>query len=290
MAAVLYEPAFWVIARRFQASRGRALTALTVIAGFASVIFVPLAGALVRAQGWRSALVTLAVILAVGTIPAHALALRHATGRPHAGASGSAVAPAISGATRGEALRSAAFWWITVAFFLITLSTSALTVHLVPLLMGRGYSQTFATGAAGVFALMAMPGRLIFTPLGDHFRRSRVIAVIFLTHALGLLALLLAPGLLGVVGFVALFGAGFGAVTPARAALVADVYGAAHYGQISGVVAFATMLARALGPLGMSLLYDHAGGYPPGLAALTAAALLGMLALRLSERSGRASS
>ncbi|MDE3230965.1 MAG: MFS transporter, partial [Chloroflexota bacterium] len=237
------------------------------------------------------ALVTLAIILAVGTIPAHALALRHATGRPGTGTSDPAVAPApaIVGATRGEALRSAAFWWITAAFFLITLSTSALTVHLVPLLSERGYSQTFATSAAGVFALMAMPGRLIFTPLGDRFRRSRVIALIFLTHALGLLALLLTPGLLGVIGFIALFGAGFGAVTPARAALVADVYGAAHYGQISGVIAFATMLARALGPLGMSLLYDHAGGYPPGLVALTAAALLGMLALWLSERGGRAS-
>ncbi|MDE3230541.1 MAG: MFS transporter, partial [Chloroflexota bacterium] len=108
MAAVLYEPAFWVIARRFQTARGRALTALTVIAGFASVIFVPLAGALVRAQGWRGALVTLAIILAVGTIPAHALALRHATGRPGASGGSPAVAPApaIVGATRGEALRS----------------------------------------------------------------------------------------------------------------------------------------------------------------------------------------
>jgi cyanate permease len=194
------------------------------------------------------------------------------------------LATAIHGATRGEALRSAAFWWITAAFFLITLSTSALTVHLVPLLIERGYSQTFATGAAGAFALMAMPGRLVFTPLGDHFNRSWVIALIFFTHALGMLALLFLPGLAGVVGFIALFGAGFGAVTPARAALVADAYGPAHYGQISSVVAFATMLARAIGPLGMSLLYDHAGGYSPALVTLTAAALLGMLALLLAAR------
>ncbi|MGH2503073.1 MAG: MFS transporter, partial [Ktedonobacterales bacterium] len=76
LAAVLYEPAFWVVARHFTRQRGRALTVLTFIAGFASVIFVPLAGALALAQGWRAALVTLAIILAVGTIPAHALVLR----------------------------------------------------------------------------------------------------------------------------------------------------------------------------------------------------------------------
>lgn len=186
--------------------------------------------------------------------------------------------------TRGEALHSAAFWWITAAFFLISLSTSAISVHLVPLLTDRGYSQTYATTTVGAFALMAMPGRLIFTPLGDRFRRSWVIAFIFVSHALGMMSLLLAPGQAGIIGFVALFGTGFGAVTPARAALVADVYGPAHYGQISSVVALATMLARALGPLGMSLLYEYAGGYPAALVALTAMALLGVLALLLADR------
>lgn len=128
-----------------------------------------------------------------------------------------------------------------------------------------------------------MPGRLIFTPLGDRFRRSWVIAFIFFSHALGMMSLLLVPGTSGVIGFVVLFGMGFGAVTPARAALVAEVYGPAHYGQISSIVALATMLARALGPLGMSLLYEYAGGYPVALVALTVTALLGVLALLLAD-------
>ena len=65
MAAVLYEPAFAVIATWFHdaAERTRALLALTVVAGFASVIYVPLAGWLVQAHGWRHALVVLAVLL-----------------------------------------------------------------------------------------------------------------------------------------------------------------------------------------------------------------------------------
>jgi MFS family permease len=288
MAAVLYEPAFWVVARRFTRQRGRAMTALTFIAGFASVIYVPLAGALVRTQGWRGALVTLAIILAIGTIPAHWLALRGLTPAVHAAESGEAVVSArqaATGATRGEALRSLRFWSLTAAFFLITLSTSALTVHLVPLLEDRGYSQTFATSVAGVFALMALPGRLIFTPLGDRFRRSWVVASIFICHALGLLALLLVPGQAGIVGYVVLFGTGFGAIMPARASLVADLYGSAHYGKINSVVALATLLARAAGPVGMSLLYDYAGGYSPAMVALILTALLGVVALALADSS-----
>ena len=54
MAAVLYEPAFAVIASSFPAEsdRTRALLSLTVMAGFASVIYVPLAGWLVEIHGW----------------------------------------------------------------------------------------------------------------------------------------------------------------------------------------------------------------------------------------------
>src|SRR5215207_1469173 len=76
MAAVLYEPAFAVIATWFRRGRGRALTLLTFLGGFASVIFVPLATLLVAGQGWRTALLWLATICAALTVIPHALVLR----------------------------------------------------------------------------------------------------------------------------------------------------------------------------------------------------------------------
>ncbi|HET6763380.1 MAG TPA: MFS transporter, partial [Longimicrobiaceae bacterium] len=60
MAAVLYEPAFAVIATWFVRGRSRALTVLTFAGGFASIVFVPLSAALVRSLGWRNALAALA--------------------------------------------------------------------------------------------------------------------------------------------------------------------------------------------------------------------------------------
>src|SRR6266699_2343615 len=76
MAAVLYDPAFAMVAHWFRQQRARALTILTFIAGFASVIFVPLAQWLVQVQGWRMALAILALLLATITIPLHVLVLR----------------------------------------------------------------------------------------------------------------------------------------------------------------------------------------------------------------------
>lgn len=85
MATVLYKPAFTVLAKHFPATeqRRRAMTAMTLVAALASFIFMPLAQALIDAHGWRDALLWLALILAVVTVPLHALVLRPAPSTDH---------------------------------------------------------------------------------------------------------------------------------------------------------------------------------------------------------------
>lgn len=280
MAMVLYEPAFAVVTTWFRTRRSRALTVLTFIGGFASVVFVPLATVLVAGQGWRSALLVLAVVYAALTIPTHALLLRRRPedlGLAPDGATAPETllpaAPAVEG-TRGTmhagttvnshtiraVVRGAAFRWTAVAFTLSGLTTTAVAVHLVPLLMERGYGAAFAGGAMGVLGLMALPGRLVFTPLGDRWSRGAVTASIFALQAVGLTALLATRSSAGVWLFVALFGAGFGAITPARAALVGDLVPPSAYGRVGGALALIVSLARAAAPVGASLLYTLGGG------------------------------
>ncbi|NTU84728.1 MAG: MFS transporter, partial [Chloroflexales bacterium] len=59
-AAVLYEPAFAIIAVWFRRLRGRALTVLTFFGAFASFIFIPLSAWLEHMLSWRGALFALA--------------------------------------------------------------------------------------------------------------------------------------------------------------------------------------------------------------------------------------
>jgi MFS family permease len=114
MATVLYEPAFVVLAKHFPVAeeRRRAMIALTLVAALASFIFLPLTQALIDAHGWRDALLILAAILAVITIPLHALVLRRA---PSESAQPHAATPSVPA---GHALRSGSFWLLSVAFFL----------------------------------------------------------------------------------------------------------------------------------------------------------------------------
>lgn len=284
MAAVLYEPAFAVVANWFHRLRGRALTVLTFVAGFASVIFVPLATRLVAVHGWRDALAWLAAVLAVTTIPPHAMLLRrrpedhglHPDGAASAVAASEGVnAPAVSARA---AVRSRSFAWLAAAFALSALTGTAVAVHLIPLLLERGHSPAFAGAALGTVGLMALPGRLVFTPLGSRWPRAAVTAAIFALQGLGIAALMM-EGPVGVWAFVILFGAGFGAITPARAALVAELYGRASFGAVSGTLALLLALARAAAPIGASLLYLAGGGYPPVLAVLAALSILSAAAV-----------
>ena len=77
-SATLYSPAFATVTAHFRERRTEALTVVTLMAGLASTIFLPLTAALVSALGWRSALVALAAMLALTTIVPHALVLRAA--------------------------------------------------------------------------------------------------------------------------------------------------------------------------------------------------------------------
>ncbi|WP_433827704.1 MFS transporter [Actinoplanes sp. CA-015351] len=154
-AASLYEAAFAVvIAWHRPQQRSAALLALTVVAGFASTIFLPLAGWLTDQHGWRTALLVLAGIHAV-TIPLHALAVRPA---PNAGRH--AAQHSTPGArTVRTALADRTFWLLTAGFTAHTAAISAYTVLLVAALISWGHPPAFAATIAGLLGILSVAGR-----------------------------------------------------------------------------------------------------------------------------------
>lgn len=293
LAAVLYEPAFAVVATWFVHYRGRALTLLTFMAGFASVIFLPLTGWLVATQGWRAALVTLAIVLGVGTIPLHALVLRRrpedlglAPDGDRPSASWDQARPrSETSVPTGVALRQPDFWWLTVSFCFNAVGIGALFVHLVPYLIERGYEPGLAAAATGLAGLLALPGRLVFTPLGDRLPRQLLTGFLLALQGVALLALLLIRNDFGVYAYIILFGAGYGAVTPARVAIMAGLYGREHFARITSVLSLFTIVSRAAGPLVAGAAYDRLGNYELVFWVLCAVSLLsGVTVLPIRSR------
>lgn len=264
-SAVLYPPAFATVAAWFHERRAHAITVLTLMAGTASLIFVPLAGWLVRALEWRTALVVLAAILAAGTVLPHALVLRKA---PHRDEAASGAAPSL---LIGAVVRLPGFWWLTVAFTLMAFVDIAMAVHLVPYLTGIGFAPAFAAAALGLVGLSQLLGRVVFVSVARLLPGPLLSAAVFALEAIGFLVLL-AGGAAGVLAFVLLYGAGRGAMTILRANVIAELYGRRHYGRISGLFTLFIVTGQALGPVSAGAAYDAIGGYTAVIVAMAAIA------------------
>jgi MFS family permease len=290
MSATLYDPAFATATRWFERRRIRALTVITLLAGFASTIFLPLAAWLIQVQGWRASLLTLALVLGIGTIPAHALLLRRRPedlglrpdGVPLQRAR--AADKGAPGMQAGQALRDPSFRWVVSAFWLTTIATIAVGVHLVPYLQDRGYEATFAATVTGLIGAMQVVARLLLAPLGERTSPRILAAAMLSLVPVSLVVLLVAHATVGVLVFVVLFGAARGAGTLIRPTLLAHLYGRAQYASIAGVLQFSLSIAQAIAPVGAGAAYDWLHSYEPIFWGLTGLSTLSVLAVLPARR------
>lgn len=75
MAATLYDPVFSVFTCDFPGSLRSKITLITLVAGFASTVFIPLTQGLVDWFGSRGALLALAAVNLLVCVPLHAFAI-----------------------------------------------------------------------------------------------------------------------------------------------------------------------------------------------------------------------
>jgi MFS family permease len=269
-AAVLYEPAFAVIAQWFIQRRGTALAVVTFAAGLASTIFLPLSDSLLRAFGWRTAVLLLGIFLAIMTIPLHGLILRRHPDQLGLSPDGMVKQPTDKISSRRDvpfrtAVQSRVFWLLTLGFGFSALSAAAIRVHFIPLLIGAGIESSTAAFATGAIGIMQVVGRVIFAPLEQRWSSAVIMIGIFALQAAAMAILLIGQAPPMIALFIINFGASQGAATLSRPSLLADLFGSAHYGRISSVMAIFLTLASTSAPLGASLIFDHSGSYQPVL-------------------------
>ncbi len=285
-AAILYEPAFVVIAKWFEEDSRPALTAVTIAAGFASTIFLPLTAWLLRLYGWRQTLIWLAIILATTTIPLHALVLRAPP--PRVEKSSFVPTKKVSKPTLPlkSILRQAAFWGIVASFALGRMAAIGIRVHFIPYLEDRGFEPAFAASIAGIIGAFQVLGRVIFAPSGRSVSAWLMVTILFAGQGVAIAILLLIPTTIGIWLFVICFGAVAGATTLARPTLLADRYGAAQYGRVSSIQYLFQTAASTSAPFGVALLYSlFDNSYSPVIVILIILSFLAAGAILLTRNS-----
>jgi MFS family permease len=289
-AAVMYEPAFALITTWFDRQRSAALLTLTVVAGLASTVFLPLSQALVDGLGWRSALLVLAALTAACALP-QALVLRRAPHDLGLAVDGDPVPQAHAQPPPeehdpeavGASWRLPAVRLLTAACVLETLAGTVVAVHLVAYLVDSGASAGVAAGAAGAIGILSVAGRIAVTGFAQRVGLARLTATMVAGQAVGVAALLALPRTAGVAVFVVLFGAGFGVMTIARPWLLGRYVPVRVFGSVSGRQSLATGVGRVVAPASAGAVITTAG-YGPALTAVGVCAVAAAVLLLGAER------
>lgn len=272
MAATLYDPAFAVLSQLFRQGTRKAITMLTLFGGFASTVFWPLTQVLLDRLGWRQALLVLAAINLLLSVPLQWWAAPAAV--PAHEMRGVKMQ---SGNGLATLFRQPLFLGLCAAFTLNTLVFSALSVHLIGLLQAKQLSLSQAAWVGAAIGPMQVLGRLLEYAFLSRMQPSRLGRLVICMLPTALAALLLTQGVsAGLAVFVLLYGMGNGMITIVRGALPVELYSAERYGLINGAMAAPVLMAKAAGPIAAALLLGGMG-YQGVLALMTVAALCSAL-------------
>ena len=270
MAMTLYEPAFAVLTKRYPTRYRQGITALTLVAGFASTLSFPACALMIGRLGWRPSLWVLAALLALVMAPLHAWLLRGP-----AVVSGPRRHDAQDDATLHEALRHGPFWALTIAFVLYSLASTALWAHVMPAFAAKGLSETQALAVVVWIGPAQVAGRFAQAWLGANVSLHRLGVAVMLGLPLALLLFALSDDMTVMLLFAVLFGLANGLVTIVRGALIPEYFGRAHVGRIGGAMSAVSLVARGAAPVAAAGLLLLLPGYREVWLAMALLALLG---------------
>jgi MFS family permease len=267
MATCLYEPAFSVVTRRFPLRYQQAITALTLVGGFASTVCFPAVTWLIGAWGWRWALAVIGLVLLCGVAPLHAWALRRLV-QPAPPVLTRADDEAEDDATLHEALRHRHFWLLTLSFTLYAFVSAALWAHVMPALASKGLSEAAALAVVTWVGPAQVLGRVMWLVVGRWVDQRTLGLTVLASFPAALAIFALGERLPVLIAFALLFGVVNGLVTIVRGNVVPEYFGREHVGRISGAMSAIALVSRAAAPLGTAGLLLVLPGYREALLVL----------------------
>lgn len=274
MACGLYEAAFSTLARIYGSEARRAITGITLIAGFASTIGWPLTAWLELSFGWRAACFVWAAAHVLICLPLNLIL----PGGKHASrASGDAAAPPPDRRKR----------WMMAALAFVFAGTwfgsTSMAAHLPRVLQEAGASLPAAIAAAALVGPAQVAARVLEFWFMRRVQPVTSAQVAALAHPVGA-GILLATGAPAAPVFTLAHGAGNGVMTIATGTLPLHFFGAGGYGLRQGLIMMPARFLQAFAPFVFDLLLSRLGTAALGVTAAFGIASFATLALlRLSS-------
>ena len=184
-----------------------------------------------------------------------------------------------------EALKTKAFWMLTIGHSSALLIVSTIIAHLIlHLTEGAGMSIQSAALIVSLMTIMQAVGQLIGASLGDVYNKKIIIMICMAMHCTALLLLAFFDSTITTIIFAIIHGFAWGTRGPLMMAIRADYFGTKHYGAIMGFSSLGITIAITSGPLFAGYLADITGSYSTGFIILAILAGIGSIAFMLADK------
>jgi OFA family oxalate/formate antiporter-like MFS transporter len=188
--------------------------------------------------------------------------------------------------TLRQAMKTPAYWLITVAWIFAMVLNGAFNIHCIPFLTDMGIDETVASGMMALMVFFTIPARFIGGILADRVRKAHLpylVAAAFLCQSLGIVSFLINQNIAMVYVLLVLVGFGSGAPTPLRLTIGGRYFGRKAFASIQGSSMVFSAPVAFLSPVYAGWVYDTTGSYTGAfivLAALSAFAAFLMFFVR----------
>ncbi len=187
--------------------------------------------------------------------------------------------------TTAQALRTPAFWYISLGHGFASMVILAIMSHIGLLMVeDEGFSVQTAAWIVAVYTGVSLLFQLLGGYLGDRFPKNVVLFVFTSIQAGGVVLLSLSSSLLGFYLFAVLFGIGFGGRTPLTTAIRGDYFGRASYGKILGVSTVPMNVLLLISSPLAGYLRDSRGSYDDAFIMLAILNFVGAALFLLARR------
>jgi MFS family permease len=256
-AGTTYSVIYGVIGRNVSAERRSWAMGVAAAAGsFGQFLMVPVEGFLISNYGWQEALVwlTLALLVAVPL----ALGLREPS---FAGGNTAVRDQSIFQALR-EAFAYRSFQLLMAGFFVCGFQVVFIAVHMPSFLKDKGLSPEVASISLALIGLFNVFGTYIAGSLGQRLAKRKILAFIYLSRSVAITLFLLAPLTpWSVYIFASVMGLLWLSTVPPTNAVIAQIFGIAHFSMLGGFVFFSHQIGSFMGVWLGGYLYDKTGSY-----------------------------
>ncbi len=261
------QTAFVALNNWFIKKRGLVMSINSASFRLGSAILVPTFSYIVYAWGWQNAVLLLGIFLLVFITPLGILYRRtpESMGLRPDGEVDEIIEDGSksydnSGYTWKEAIRTSAFWFLTIATALRLSIHGAIFVHMIPILVWKGISAETAAWYVGFLALAGVPVILLMGKLSDMFGRPKMLALCYSASALSLVLVNLSNNSIYLLLSLLLL-VGSEAGSGLNWSLVGDLFGRKNYGVIRGLLGPFYNAALVVTPVSAGYIYDVTNSY-----------------------------